>query len=117
MTAALFATGAKAEDLYGTLKKIKDSGTIVIGHNEDSPPFASFDAKGKPRGYSIDLCNRIVDGIKAELKLDTLAVKYQAVNGQTQRRFSSTAPSTWSAAPLPTLSHASGRSTFSTRCS
>jgi len=76
--------GAEAQEVYGTLKKIKDSGTIIIGHNEDSPPFASFDAAGKPQGYSIDICNKIADGVKAELKMDKLTVKFQAVNGQTR---------------------------------
>jgi glutamate/aspartate transport system substrate-binding protein len=83
LTAALSA-GAGAQELYGTLKKIKESGTIVIGHNEDSPPFASFGQDGKPMGYSIDLCNLIAEGVKQELKLDKLTVKYQAVNGQTR---------------------------------
>jgi glutamate/aspartate transport system substrate-binding protein len=78
------SAAADAQELYGTLKKIKDSGTIVIGHNEDSPPFASFGADGKPMGYSIDLCNLIAEGVKQELKLDKLTVKYQAVNGQTR---------------------------------
>jgi glutamate/aspartate transport system substrate-binding protein len=78
------SVGAQADELYGTLKKIKDSGTIVIGHNEDSPPFSFFGADGKPIGYSIDLCNRIVEGIKAELKMSELTVRYQAVNGQTR---------------------------------
>jgi glutamate/aspartate transport system substrate-binding protein len=90
MTTALAATlaigisAASSQDLYGTLKKVKDSGTIVIGHNEDSPPFASFGADGKPMGYSIDLCNLIAEGVRQELKLDKLTVKYQAVNGQTR---------------------------------
>lgn len=75
---------AGAQDLYGTLKKVKESGTIVIGHNEDSPPFAYFGPDGKPIGYSIDLCNLIADAVKAELKMDKLTVKYQAVNGQTR---------------------------------
>ena len=43
-----FSAVASAQDLYGTLKKVKDSGTIVIGHNEDSPPFAYFGQDGKP---------------------------------------------------------------------
>jgi glutamate/aspartate transport system substrate-binding protein len=86
LAAALsFGSGAAyAEELYGTLKKIKDSGTIVIGHIEDSPPFASFGADGKPQGYSIDICNKIAEAVKAELKMDNLTVKYQAVNGQTR---------------------------------
>ena len=84
--AALLLTNtmASAQELYGTLKKIKDSGTIVIGHNEDSPPFAYFGADGKPQGYSIDICNKIAEAVKAELKMDNLTVKYQAVNGQTR---------------------------------
>lgn len=80
----LTSTLAGAQQLYGTLKKIKDSGTIIIGHNEDSPPFASFGADGKPQGYSIDICNKIAEAVKAELKMDNLTVKYQAVNGQTR---------------------------------
>jgi len=75
---------AHADELYGTLKKIKDSGTIVIGHNEDSPPFAFFGADGKPQGYSIDICNKIADAVKEELNMPNLTVKYQAVNGQTR---------------------------------
>lgn len=82
--AAAALTGARADELYGTLKKIKDSGTIIIGHNEDSPPFASFGPDGKPLGYSIDICNKIADAVKTELKMDNLTVKFQAVNGQTR---------------------------------
>lgn len=81
---AATTTIAGAQELYGTLKKIKDSGAIIIGHNEDSPPFASFDANGKPQGYSIDICNKIAEAVKTELKLDSLNVKFQAVNGQTR---------------------------------
>ncbi|WP_342361798.1 amino acid ABC transporter substrate-binding protein [Terrarubrum flagellatum] len=81
---AFVGASANAQELYGTLKKIRDSGAIVIGHNEDSPPFASFDADGKPKGYSIDICNKIAVAVKAELKMDNLAVKFQAVNGQTR---------------------------------
>ena len=76
--------GASAQALYGTLKKVKDSGTIVIGHNEDSPPFSFFGQDGKPQGYSIDLCNLIADEVKKELKMENLTVRYQAVNGQTR---------------------------------
>jgi glutamate/aspartate transport system substrate-binding protein len=80
----ILAGSASAQELYGTLKKIKDAGAITVGHNEDSPPFASFGQDGKPQGYSIDICNKIVDEIKAELKIENLTVKYQAVNGQTR---------------------------------
>ncbi len=78
------SAAASAQDLYGTLKKVKDSGTIVIGHNEDSPPFAYFGPDGKPMGYSIDLCNLIAEAVRVELKMDKINIKYQAVNGQTR---------------------------------
>jgi len=51
---------APAQDLQGTLKKIKDSGTITIGYREQSVPFSFRGNDGKPSGYSIDLCQRIV---------------------------------------------------------
>ena len=35
-------------------------------------------------GYSIDICNKIAEAVKAELKMDSLTVKFQAVNGQTR---------------------------------
>jgi glutamate/aspartate transport system substrate-binding protein len=68
-----------AQDLQGTLKKIKDSGTIVIGYREQSLPFSFRGDDGKPTGYSIDLCQRIVTGIQQQLKLPKLDVKWVAV--------------------------------------
>jgi len=54
----------------GTLKKISDSGVVHIGHRENSPPFAFLDQNGKPIGYSIDLCEIVVEEIVAELGKD-----------------------------------------------
>jgi glutamate/aspartate transport system substrate-binding protein len=83
LIAALFAAGivanAGAQTLTGTLKKIKDSGTITVGHRDASVPFSYYDDKQQPVGYAMDLCAKIVDGIKAELKLPALQVKYQLV--------------------------------------
>jgi len=84
LLAIAFAHPAAADELYGTLKKIKDSGTISIGHNDDSPPFSSVGQDGKPQGYSIDLCMRIVEGVKEELKVDKLQVKYVALTATTR---------------------------------
>jgi ABC-type amino acid transport substrate-binding protein len=53
-----------------TLKKIDESATVRIGHRENSPPFAFLDAKKKPIGYSLDLCEVVVDEIAAELHKD-----------------------------------------------
>jgi glutamate/aspartate transport system substrate-binding protein len=81
--ALAFGHVASADELYGTLKKIKESGTIVIGRSEQSVPFSYLDDKGEPIGYSIDLCKHIVDAVKDELKLDKLEVKYVTVMGTT----------------------------------
>lgn len=45
---------AHAEDLTGTLKKIKDNGVIVVGHRESSVPFSYYDNQQKVVGYSQD---------------------------------------------------------------
>src|SRR5438045_9480646 len=63
----------------GTLKKIKDSGSITIGHRDASLPFSYYDDKQQPVGYAMDLCHRIVDAVKTELKLPKLETKYQLV--------------------------------------
>ena len=78
------AAPATAAELYGTLKKIKDSGTIVVGHREASIPFAYMGPEGKPIGYSMDLCYKIVDQIKAELKMPNLKVELKPVTSQTR---------------------------------
>src|SRR5215208_3839526 len=63
----------------GTLKKIKDSGSITIGHRDASIPFSYYDDKQQPVGYAMDLCMRIADAVKTELKMPKLDVKYQLV--------------------------------------
>jgi glutamate/aspartate transport system substrate-binding protein len=62
----------------GTLKKINDSGVITIGHRTNSPPFAFLDAQGKPIGYSLDLCEIVVEEVAAELGRD-IRVEYRPV--------------------------------------
>jgi glutamate/aspartate transport system substrate-binding protein len=74
---ALAAFGAAAQD--GTLKKVKDSGAITIGHRDASLPFSYYDDKQQPIGYAMDLCMKIVDAVKAELKMPALKVNYQLV--------------------------------------
>src|SRR5262252_4465367 len=74
--AALAAPAAAQE---GTLKKIKDSGSITIGHRDASIPFSYYDDKQQPIGYAMDLCRRIADAVKADLKMPRLEVKYQLV--------------------------------------
>ena len=76
---AAFAQVTPAQELTGTLKKIKDSGSITVGHRDASIPFSYYDDKQQPVGYAMDLCARIVDAVKTELKMPKLDVKYQLV--------------------------------------
>jgi glutamate/aspartate transport system substrate-binding protein len=77
LASATLAAPALAQE--GTLKKIKDTGSITIGHRDASLPFSYYDDKQQPIGYAMDLCMKIVDAVKAELKLPKLEVKYQLV--------------------------------------
>jgi glutamate/aspartate transport system substrate-binding protein len=77
LAAIAIALPAAAQE--GTLKKIKDSGSITIGHRDASVPFSYYDDKQQPVGYAMDLCHRIVDAVKSELKMPKLDVKYQLV--------------------------------------
>jgi len=77
LAAAALAAPAAAQE--GTLKKIKDSGSITIGHRDASVPFSYYDDKQQPVGYAVDLCMKIVDAVKANLKMPKIEVKYQLV--------------------------------------
>ena len=77
--AALMTSAVTAPAQEGTLTKVKDSGSITVGHRDASVPFSYYDDKQQPVGYSVDLCLRIVDAIKTELKMPKIDVKYQLV--------------------------------------
>ena len=70
---------AVAQDLTGTLKKIKETKTLVIGYRESSVPFSYLDNNQKPIGYSMDLCAKVADAVKADLKIPDLKVELQPV--------------------------------------
>lgn len=73
-----------AQDLTGTLKKIKDTGTISIGHRDASVPFSYYDDKQQVVGYAMDICAFVVAEIKNELKLPKLDVKLNPVTSATR---------------------------------
>lgn len=73
---------AHAEELTGTLKKIKDNGVIVVGHRESSVPFSYYNNQQKPVGYSQDFSNAIVDAIKKKLNAPDLQVKMLPITSQ-----------------------------------
>ncbi len=80
--ACLAVAGAQAAEPTGVLKRVKDSGQITVGYRESSIPFSYLDDKAQPVGYTMELCNRVIDALKKELKLPSLAVKLQAVTSQ-----------------------------------
>src|SRR2546421_10307537 len=79
LLAAAVLASAPAAAQEGTLKKVKEAGAITIGHRDASIPFSYYDDKQQPVGYAMDLCMRIVDAVKSELKMPKLDVKYQLV--------------------------------------
>jgi glutamate/aspartate transport system substrate-binding protein len=82
---AVFGVGqANAEELTGTLKKVKETGAITIGYRDSSIPFSYLDDNQKPIGFAIDICYRIVDAVKKELKLDKLEIQFNPVTSSTR---------------------------------
>ncbi|WP_371125992.1 amino acid ABC transporter substrate-binding protein [Bradyrhizobium sp.] len=84
LAAALCAGPAMAQELTGTLKKIKETGAITLGFRDSSVPFSYLDDSQKPVGYAMDICYKIVDAVKKELKLDKLEVKLNPVTSSTR---------------------------------
>jgi glutamate/aspartate transport system substrate-binding protein len=80
---AFCATPVAAQE-SPTLKKIKDTGTITIGHRDSSIPFSYYDDKQNVVGYALDICLKVVDAIKADLKMPNLQVKLNPVTSATR---------------------------------
>src|SRR5258708_28773945 len=81
---AVLAAPAFAEELTGTLQKIKDCGTIRSGYREASMPFSYIDDSQKAIGFALDICDKIVDEVKATLKLDKLKIELTPVSSATR---------------------------------
>lgn len=75
---ASLPASAIAED---TLDKIRQTRTITLGNREAARPFSYLDADKKPVGYSVDLCLRVVETLRKELKMPDLKVKYVTLSG------------------------------------
>ncbi|MDD3483367.1 glutamate/aspartate ABC transporter substrate-binding protein [Azovibrio restrictus] len=78
LLSAASVTPALAQET-STLKKIKDTGSITLGHRESSIPFSYYDDKQQVIGYSHELMLKVVDAIKSELKLDKLNTRLMPV--------------------------------------
>lgn len=83
IAAAIISPSLMAAELTGTLEKIKESGTITVGHRDSSIPFSYIaDASGMPIGYSQDIQLKIIESIKKELGIPNLKVKYNLITAQ-----------------------------------
>ena len=78
VAAAVFAAPAFADE-SATLKKIKDTGSITLGHRESSIPFSYYDDKQQVIGYAHEILLKVVDAIKADQKMAKLDVKLMPV--------------------------------------
>ena len=76
---AVVFSAAAAEELTGTLQKIKETKQITIGYQEASVPFSYLDGSQKPIGYAIDICLKIADAVKKQLDLPNLAIEMAPV--------------------------------------
>lgn len=82
--AGLFAGATQAAELTGTLKKIKDTGTITLGVRDSSIPFSYLDDKQSYQGYSIDLCMKAATAVQKQLGMTSLNVKMVPVTSATR---------------------------------
>ena len=75
---------AGAQEFTGTLKKIKETGAITLGYREFVDPVLLSRRQPAAVGYAMDICHKIVDAVKKELKLDKLEVKLNPVTSSTR---------------------------------
>jgi ABC-type amino acid transport substrate-binding protein len=80
---ALFPAVTHAQQLDKTLQRIRDGKTITIAYRTDAAPF-SFETRGQPSGYTVELCKRVVASLEQQLKVQPLAVKWVPANVQTR---------------------------------
>lgn len=81
--AVLIMSMAGAASAKGALDRIRDTQSITIAHRDASVPFSYLD-DGKPIGYAVDLCLKIADAVRRELKLPALKIKYLSVTPSTR---------------------------------
>src|ERR1700748_310413 len=84
LAASFGVSQACAEELTGTLKTIKDTGAITLSYRDSSIPFSYLDDNQKPVGFAMDICYKIVEAVKKELKLEKLEVKLNPVTSSTR---------------------------------
>ncbi len=75
---------AVAQQLEGTLAKVKERGAFVIGHRESSLPLSYLDGEGHPVGFSVDLCRAVADAVKTKLGRPDIRIEFVPVTSSTR---------------------------------
>lgn len=88
----LFVLSLDATARAQTLEQIKESGVIKIGYRQAEPPMSFTDQSGKPVGYSIELCERVVTAVKTQTGKSDITADFVPVTSQ--NRFSALADGT-----------------------
>ncbi|MGL1833971.1 transporter substrate-binding domain-containing protein [Rhodocyclaceae bacterium SMB388] len=83
LAAAALPAGAQLAST-DTLQRIKERGTITLGHRESSVPFAYYDDKGQVIGYSHELALKIVDAVRRHLDEPLLVLRLVPVTPETR---------------------------------
>jgi glutamate/aspartate transport system substrate-binding protein len=79
LTTAAGAQTGGGEGLSPTLDSIKKAHVVRLGYRESSPPFSFLDQANRPIGYSLELCEAIVDEIGVEVDDANLKIEYVKV--------------------------------------
>ena len=79
LPATVLAQGSGGEGLSPTLSAIKNAHVVHLGYRESSPPFSFLDQANRPIGYSLELCEAVVDEIAAEVDDPNLRIEYVKV--------------------------------------
>ena len=82
LAAVALASPVLSQELDGTLKKIKTTGTFTIGYRESAPPFSFMGPDKRPVGYSIDLCMNVASAVQQQLGLANLKLDWVAVTAE-----------------------------------
>ena len=81
LTGAVMWPSAQAQDGKPTLAKVAETGTMRVAYRESSVPFSYLD-NAKPIGFGVEVCDRVIDAVKAKVKKPDLKIELQAVTSQ-----------------------------------
>ncbi len=82
LAAAVLTSPVLGQELDGTLKRIKTTGTFTIGYRESAPPFSFMGPDKRPVGYSIDLCMNVASAIEKQLGIANLKLNWVPVTAE-----------------------------------